>query len=315
MTARTARPGHPSRPPRAGFTLIELMVVVLIIAILIAVAFPAYQAVISNTRTAQVRSEMAAINGAIAQFKAQYNSEPPSYIKFQTAAGGTPGSPAALAPETKAILRKMFPQINLAADSPIQASLTQAGLWGEELHGIEALVFFLGGVRQNPGTPPTPATLTDEAKDLIGFSKNPQNPFAQPGSGQSNRIKPMFEFDTGRLLPSPDVQVVSSNPRPLVYRDRLSPSNPYIYASTATTGTYRDGGTAATSDFPVGFKAYRKTSATGPFWNPNSYQLISAGPDGEYGNGGVYDPDKKSSLDQEQEFDNLANFADGPLGG
>lgn len=307
MTARPARRG-PDRPRRSAFTLLELLAVILIIAILIAIAFPAYQAVVANARRATVRTEMAAINSSIAEFKSKYNTEPPSYINFSGA------SAAALPAQTKAILRKMFPQIDLSAASPVTASLTQAGLLGEELKGTEALVFFLGGVRRNTGA--APATLTNE---LVGFSKNPANPFAQPAAGSSTRVGPFFDFDTGRLIANPDGTNDAGTVPQLVYRDAVSPSNPYIYASTAATGSYRDGITAATTDFPAisggFFRAYRKTSATGPFWNPNSYQLISPGFDGDYGDGGVYDPNNTGLLTPASENDNLTNFATGQLGG
>lgn len=299
MTARMARRGL-DRPRRAAFTLLEMLAVILIIAILVAIAFPAYNAVMINARKATVRTEMGAINSAIADFKSKYNTEPPSYISFVPAGGALPAP-------TRAILRKMFPQIDFGS-SAVTDSLTQAGLLGEELKGSEALVFFLGGVRQNPGT--APATLTNE---LVGFSKNPANPFAQPAAGSATRVGPFFEFDTGRLG---DVDTDGL----LEYRDPVSPANPYLYASTAATGSYREHPTDATkSDFPTVaggglFRAYRKTSATGPFWNPNSYQLIAPAFDGEYGDGGVYDPKNTGSLDT-LEVDNMTNFADSSLGG
>lgn len=330
MTGRTARRGPDRRANRGAFTLLEMLAVVTIIAILIAIAFPAYNAVIYKTRIAQVRSEMAAINSAIAEFKSKYNTEPPSYIRFQTAAGGVPANAGALAPETKAVLRKMFPQINLTAGSPIEASLATAGLWGEELKGIEAMVFFLGGVRRHedtdgdgsldPGEDVDGSGALNLTDELVGFSKNPANPFAQPAPGQSNRIPPAFDFDTGRLFASPDGSNVAANPAPLVYRDRLATTLPYVYASTAATGSYR------AADFPSGFAGYRK-SATGPFWNPNSYQLISAGGDDKYGLGGFYDPTASNRFPNPSppappaqdprsfEADNLTNFNDGPLGG
>ncbi|MDQ3329266.1 MAG: prepilin-type N-terminal cleavage/methylation domain-containing protein, partial [Planctomycetota bacterium] len=190
MTARTA-PHGPAVRPRAGFTLLEMLAVILIIAILVALAFPAYQAVMVNARNATVRTEMASLGTAIADFKSKYGLEPPSRISFVPVSGDLP-------PTTKAILRKMFPQIDTTTPAFL-ASLTQAGLLNEVLVGNEALVFFLGGVRRNPGA--TVTTLTDE---LIGFSKNRANPFAQPGAGQSTRVGPFFEFKSDRLSRNAD---------------------------------------------------------------------------------------------------------------
>jgi general secretion pathway protein G len=315
MTARPAPLCRAAARPRAGFTLLEMLAVILIIAILVALAFPAYQAVMVNARSATVRAEMAAMGSAIADFKSKYGLEPPSRVAFQTAAGGAPADPSALAPSTKAVLRKMFPQIDLSSSSPIMGNLVVAGVWGEQLKGNEALVFFLGGVRRYDGS-----ALTD---DLIGFSKNPTNPFAQPGTGATNRVGPFFEFKSG-----PD-RLAENAQMNLVYSDPLS-KKPYLFASTAETGSYRDSATPALSDFASdapGFRAYRKPDsdnsatslANNPFWNPNSYQLISAGPDQQYGDGGVFDPSGKVPLvptgQPNVEADNLANFNDGPLGG
>ncbi len=254
----TARSSSPRRDPRSGFTLLEMLAVILIIAILVAVAFPAYQAVMTNARTTTVRSEMAAIGSAIADFKSKFGTEPPSRIAFTTAAGGAPGDPSALAPATKAILRQMFPQIDLSATSPIDTSLTTAELWGKQLKGNECLVFFLGGVRRHDGT-----ALTEE---LIGFSKNPANPFAQPGAGSSARLGPFFEFKTG-----PDRLALNGSGN-LVYSDALG-KKPYIYASTAETGKYRDSATATASDFtssdvPAPTRCSSSPTRTGPVCSP-----------------------------------------------
>lgn len=300
MTARPASrmpaPGRISGRTRAGFTLIELMGVILIIAILIAVALPAFNAVLRNARITTARTEMAAIGTAIGEFKAEYGTEPPSYISFVAA------NPAALPAATKATLRKMFPQIDFTSTA-IQVSLTQAGIWGKELRGSECLVFFLGGVRRGDGT-----TFTNE---LTGFSKNPANPFAQQ-TAQSSRVGPFFDFDSGRLgevarVPGPTISAFNLDDtaftgNPLAYVDKLPGQNrPLLYASTAATGFYRATDVPELADGP-----YRKSSATGPYHNPTSFQIISAGFDTEYGSGGASVAD--------QGADNLTNFSPGLLG-
>ena len=305
MTART-----PTRPPttmgaRAGFTLLELLTVILIIAILIAVAFPAYNAVMRNTRIATARAEIASLEGAIAEFKAEFNVEPPSYISFVPGSGGLP-------PATKAILRQMFPQISF--DAALQTSLTQAGLWDRELGGSECLVFFLGGVRRTDGTGYT--------NELVGFSKNPANPFAQPTAGQQNRLGPFFEFDSGRLgeitraTAAPLViQAFNTDPaaftgNPLAYADSLPGQTvPLLYVSTAGTGVYNASHVPELASGP-----FAKSATT--YWNPNSYQLISPGFDGKYGAGGLYKQDDGSSpAVQAGGGDNLTNFTNGALEG
>ncbi len=301
MTARLARRGSDRRRNRTGFTLLEMLAVILIIAILISIAFPAYNAVISRTRIATVRSEMGAINSAIADFKSRYNTEPPSNISFILTGGNLP-------PQTKAVLRKMFPGITFNA--ALNTELDKACLLGKELRGTEALVFFLGGVRRDPDNNASTRLTLDKSDpttysvELVGFSKNPANPFVQPAAGQSTRVGPFFEFKNDRLTDS------EATPDELLeYRDALpGQTRPFLYLSTAGSGAYR---TADAEGVQNGWLPYKKTATT--FWNPNSYQLISAGSDADYGKGGVYDPNNTSSLDKDA--DNLTNFNDAALGG
>lgn len=309
MTARSSSL-RPER--RTGFTLLEMLAVILIIAILVAIAFPAYNAVMVNARVAAAKSEMSALGTSIAEFKAKFNVEPPSYMDFRLVGGD-------LQPQTKAFLRQMFPQITF--DATTLAQLTAAGVAGEELRSSECLVFFLGGVR---GYTDTNGNGTRDAgenlsKDLLGFSKNPTYPFAPPAAGQSNRLGPYFEFDLTRLgevTRDPTTKVITGfnadaatfTGEPLGYADRLPGQQaPLLYASAAATGNYRPADVPELSGGP-----YKKSATT--YWNPNTFQIISPGFDGQYGVGGVFNPDNTATLNT-AETDNLTNFNDGRLGG
>lgn len=52
-----------------GFTLVELMVVLLIIGILVAIAIPIYNSTQENARLKACQSNLRTIDGAISQYK------------------------------------------------------------------------------------------------------------------------------------------------------------------------------------------------------------------------------------------------------
>ncbi len=60
-----------------GFTLIELMVVVLIIGILVAIAIPVFSNTADNARTRSDKANLRTIDGAITQYQAEHSVLPP----------------------------------------------------------------------------------------------------------------------------------------------------------------------------------------------------------------------------------------------
>ncbi|PKQ28661.1 MAG: hypothetical protein CVT63_01745 [Candidatus Anoxymicrobium japonicum] len=61
-----------------GFTLIELMIVILIIAILVAIAIPVFLAAKKNAQTRTCQANMRTIDGAVNTYCAQYEAYPPA---------------------------------------------------------------------------------------------------------------------------------------------------------------------------------------------------------------------------------------------
>lgn len=149
-------------------------------------------------------------------------------------------------------------------------------------------MFFLGGVRDESGTP-------------IGFSKNPARPFSAKGT---QRLGPFLEdIDDHRL-------VDTNNNGFSEYLDSFgNQPRPFVYFSSYGGRGYDP------EDETFGLSFYRIDSDKP--WKPDSYQIISPGRDGEYGIGGVYNPDVDGVGDltgsRETERDNITNFSGGTL--
>lgn len=72
---------------RAGFTLVELMVVLLIIGILLALIFPGVQSMVENARTAACRTNMQQIVRAMQSFRSNHGHYPASWSSTPAASG------------------------------------------------------------------------------------------------------------------------------------------------------------------------------------------------------------------------------------
>lgn len=82
------------RHARAGFTLVELMLVVVIVSILAGLAIPNYQVVVTKAKAANILGEIDVVNHAVQSYLGDNNSWPP-----ESGAGTVPSSIVQYLPE------------------------------------------------------------------------------------------------------------------------------------------------------------------------------------------------------------------------
>ena len=303
---------------RGGFTLIELMVVLVVIAILVGLLLPAVQSVRVRVRYTQIQSEVNRLATGVTSFKTKYGVEPPSYIvlcESPTGATGWASTDPAIV-RSRAIIRQMWPQFdftvarnfNMDVNNPTSptAPLDSDTTDVYYLEPGECLVFFLGGL---PVRDYSSGTLQ---WSLRGFTKNPQNPFSL--ANNANRETAAYDFDASRFVDLDNdgfAEFVDSWP---------SQQAPLLYFSSYDGNGYR------AAEFPGGTFLYgpylQGGNANAQPYNSKSFQIISPGGDGKYGIGGPFQPGAAEPLpafgtytaaQRADEKDNITNFGNGPL--
>jgi len=283
---------------RRGFTLLEILVAVSILAILVGILVPAIQQARRAARLAQIRTDIRALEAGLAEFRATHNWDPPSKITLCEDA-----SQWSSYPESVAAIRQIWNNFdfdyttNPTGDGAGFCDINRNGVANETLTltGAECLVFFLGGL-------PDPGTTQPN-----GFSKNSRVPFAPGGA----REAPFFPFTN--LVPGANGFAVYLGPVPSAL------NTPIISCSSGGGAGYLD--EKPLPDGPNGDLAigsvddldcvYLDPNGAVPF-KRDTYQIIHPGFDGFFGNGGILDPSDTSTL-AEGDYDNVTNFSEGML--
>jgi len=303
-------------PRRPGFTLIELLVVIAIISILVGLV--SYAVINALRKGPQVLStaEISQKDTAIQNFKQTYNvAYIPSQIKLCERCSDY--GPGLLDQESLTFLTSMFPKI-MSPDPATGAVRWQTvGIdWNGDGHiggpvvleGHQCLVFFLGGipVHNPPG--------------CFGFSTDPRDPAKL--SQTTGRKGPFFEFESARLGVWPLTQATAAanfysygdqycQSKPPIFPD----DKPYAYFSNygQPNGFNKFGPGDCQS---LGVIPYFQGVSPSRYYNPNSYQIISAGLDRKFGPGGLWPPPAGSPLwKQTPWLDDQSNFNSGNLMG
>lgn len=273
--------------PHTGFTIVELMMVVMIIAILVALILPAINSAVTKAREATVISEIKGLANGAQEFKSTYGHYPPSYIVLSET-GAWPQ-------ESRNVLQKIFGrEFNFSKRRDLNGNNT-IDADPIILRGSECLVFFLGGVPQR--SPNGQWTLT-------GFSPNKTDPFAPAAPGARNRVQYFKDFDVNRL----DDDDNDGFPDYHDIFNMQGGGRPYVYLSTTATGIYNANRDAAGTGL---LYAYNQGNVNNP-WKKDGIQIISPGRDHTFGPGGAYTLDDGGSLlvgARDPERDNLTSFS------
>ncbi len=279
---------------RPGFTLVELLMVIVIIGLLMALLLPAIWAAQTSARQAQITMEIGQVGMKMEEYNSVYTSYPPSYL------GESIGSYTTYGNEVVARhFRKRFPRmgaanwgaVNSAVDSATD-SLTAAsgGLSISTISGAEAMVFWLGGFASSG--------------QMTGFNKNPLTPLALGGQ----REGALFEFDNLRL------RDVDNDGWPEYYPPDTNFRAPYLYFAATPGNSYVDVfDPSLNSVTQASGVAHPYRTISGGFVNPKSFQIIWSGLDFDYGNNNTNKVFPEGNNYGPGDLDNLTNFAKGTL--
>ena len=149
---------------RGGFTLVELLVVIIIIAILAAIAVPVVMRAVATANNARIKTEIDMLHMAIMQYKNEYGSFPPA-VDVDTAGNGG---------RINKHIQRLFPR------APAAFLLNNAS--ASLMKPNTALVGWLVGYSDDPTNPMGIVSGSGGGQPLSGVTK-----------------KKLFDFDTSRV--------------------------------------------------------------------------------------------------------------------
>lgn len=289
----------PQIDKRGGFTIIEIMIAVVIIAILAGLLLGAIQNVRVRMRIAEVKADMDKLSAGITNFQTRFGVRPPSSITLHEAPAGW-----AADPKSRGALKRIWQNFDFSVTRELDgdASTTSASV---TLDGSECLVFFLGGVVDLDAA-------GNGSGAYIGFSKDPSNPLKRDTSATTSRDGPYYEFpgafNSSVSPPAPFAGgrlVDTDGDNYLELLDTLpSQQQPMVYFNNSGSG-YSNNDSGKVNPY------YRDAAGRNPY-KAESFQIISPGFDGSYGTGGQFETNNSDALGA-ADSDNITNFHGGQL--
>jgi prepilin-type N-terminal cleavage/methylation domain-containing protein len=259
---------------RPAFTLVELLVVIVILAMLASLVTVAGSRAMTAARNAAIKSEIDMLHMAIMNYKNEYGSFPPC---LSDAGAATPAATH---------IQRLFPRCNVIA-TQVQTAV----------HPANALLGWLGGYTTEPTRPVVGEDLNRNGILNAGEDIN--------GNGRLDTLgrERLFGFDQSRSDTTQSVYYPSSKKgSPYIYinngsyrsLDRMSgtTSNGWPITSPETRFSYVVGsdtvtiepGTYYPTHVPSSAAAADWTNDAQPYFNPDSFQILCAGADETFGN-------------------------------
>ncbi|MBW3598286.1 MAG: prepilin-type N-terminal cleavage/methylation domain-containing protein [Planctomycetes bacterium] len=284
--------------PRPGFTLVEMLVVIVIIGLLAAILIPAIYAAVTNAREAAISAEITQLEMAVESYKNANNDYPPNFYEDYT---NTPWTQTVLFRHLRRVSRSagevMTSWDNAANGNPLLGTADPSATTTPktQIDAAESLVFWLGGLSKSATSPLTggncpliPVTTTSVSSRVMIERDNSYFEFREDrltdldGDGLPEYIPPQgpnvpYVYFDGRSYDNlPDV-VPSGSPDGIPDDDRYA----QYPALTDTAGLASQFGRVR--PYVVG------TNAGGypVYANDGKFQILCAGMDGLYGNPGT----------------------------
>ncbi len=255
--------------PRRGFTLVELLVVIGIIAILFSLTIVVIGKVKTKARVAATAADIAQIANAIGSYKSKMQ------VQFVPSCGGGTGGLFRLRSlyagnEPEAIyLKSVWPQ--LPGCTGIKGEST--GLPDTDLDANQTLVFFLTG---------------GNVTNFQGFSTNRTNPFTTPAVGSTEaRLGPFLNFQENRYAAGSAVAGADKS-RPSLLDQFGSPFAYFAFNPVVNTYKYPVYNSTSNTYSYTGDQAFSFNGTTvnpyvvnNKYLEPKGFQIISAGDNGK----------------------------------